>query len=288
MEFRKYLEKSRKINGEKYLPKSIDLYVSYYDRYEKELLDNKNNFDGLIEFMNKIIKSQSNPYVKATFRQYLMFIGIPDDDDRLKLLKSSKKRASALTSQRVMGEKVIPIEDLKLLYDTVDDEWKLIIGFLYDTAIRENELLTLKWRKIKFYDEEINGISAEAVVLGKGSKLRTVFLTKKTCDLLKKMRPNIEDEDLVFQFRMGDGRLYKRQEKYLLDQFKKKTLEIIGKSYVIHSTRHSKLTHLSEKGLDILAIGSIAGHQDISTTNIYAKMSSKVAKRGYEKYSESL
>lgn len=236
MEFKKYLEKSRKSNGEKFLPKTIKLYNSFYDKYKSELEAKKDNFDELIEFMNDKIKIQRNPYIKASFKQYLMFIGVPYDDERLKLLKSPQKRASAINSLRMLGDKVIPMKDLKYLFNSVDDEWKLVFGFLYDTACREDEMLNLVWRDITF--QEGDKIFAEVRVLGKGAKYRTVFLSEVTTNLLKELRPNISDQDKVFVFKMSDGREYKRQDKALLDNIKKLTKKYIGKQYTPHCFRH--------------------------------------------------
>lgn len=284
--FEDFLKKTRKRNGEKFLPKSINQYVATIERH-KQSMYNK-TISELINYMNDKIINFRGPTLRAAFRMYLIYLGVLEDDDRLKLLKSSKHNASALTSVRVLTEKSIPLKDLKLLYDSVDDEGKLIIAMFYDTAARCEEILTLKWRKITFYPITKNNISAEASVIGKGGKLRTVFISESTVQLLRKLRQNIQEDDLIFQFRMSDGDLYKRRDKALYDWFTKKTKDIIGVKHSIHHLRHSKLTHLAEHGTDILSLASIAGHSSIVVTTIYAKMSKAIAKRGYEEHTESL
>ena len=91
MEFKKFLEKSRKANGERYLAKSIRLYSNIIDKYEVKFSESKDNIEELIEFMNTIIKNEHNPYTRASFKLYLLFIGVDEDDERLRLLKSDHK-----------------------------------------------------------------------------------------------------------------------------------------------------------------------------------------------------
>ena len=286
MDYKTFLSKIRKKNGEKLLPKSIELYNSFIERHENQF-ENK-SVEELIECMNDLISNYYNPTMRASFRLFLLYIGVEEDDERLDKLKKSKKRASAITSLSMLGEKVISKKDIQFLYDNVEEEWKLIIGFLYDTAVRENEMLTLRWRNITFYSEPVNNISAEAQVLGKGNKPRTVYITEKTAKLLKKLRPNIKDNDFVFEFKMPNGKLFKRQEKALYDGLVKRTKKYIGVPHSPHHIRHSKATHLANNGGEVGGISNMLGHASYSTTQIYIKSSNTMAKNMLEKYSEEL
>jgi len=283
MKFKIFLEKSRKSNGEKFLPKTVKLYVSIIERFKFKF---SNDLSKTIEEMNDIIKVNMNPYVRSAFKQYLIFLGLPEEDNRLMLLKKTKKRASALTSIRVLGEKSIPIKDLKLLYSQVDDEWKLIIGFLFDTAVRESEFLNVCWKDITF--KNANNIGAEVRVFGKGGKFRTVYLSKKITTLLKNLRIGLNDLDKLFVFKMDDGKLYVRQEKALIDKMRKLTKKYLGKPYTIHAFRHTKAQDLANSGADVGGISNLLGHSNFSTTQIYIKSSSAISKNMYEKYSEEL
>jgi len=285
--FRNFLEQSRKRNGEKYLPKTIKLYIDDINRFINKINFN-NGFDGMIDSMNKILKKHHYLHLRSAFRMFLIFYGMEEDDEKLSRLKSQHKIATALTSQRVLSNKVISKRDLKILYSNVDDEWKLIIGFLYDTACRESEMLNVRYKDIVFLNNPESKIKAEVRIMGKGGKTRIVFLMEGTVMLLKKLRPNIQPNDKIFVFYKKKGELYKRQEKALIDGLKKRTLDLIGKAHSPHDFRHTKLTHLAENNADILGISSFAGHNHLSTTNVYVKMSKKIAENTYENYSEGI
>ena len=50
----------------------------------------------------------------------------------------------------------------------------------------------------------------------------------------------------------------------------------INKSVGIHGLRHSYATHLLKSGTDMVFIQKLLGHQDIKTTEIYAKVSNRI------------
>lgn len=286
MDFRTYLERARKSNGEKYLPKSINNYVRFIDKYG-HLFQNK-SIDEIIEEMNKHIVRYNHPNMRASFRVYLLYLGVDEDSPKLKLLKSSKKRASALNSLRMLSEKVINKQDLYLLFSKLEPEWELMIRFIYDTGCRESEMLGVRRKDIIIFDKPKNNIHGEVIILGKGHKKRTVYLMERAIKLFKDLKFDLKPEQKCFVFKMENGRLYKRQEKELLKGFKKRTKEILGREYVIHSLRHTKLTHLADKGADLLGISSYAGHSNIAVTQVYVKASSHLGKITFEKYSEDV
>jgi len=187
-----------------------------------------------------------------------------------------------------LSDKVISRKDIKILYSHINEEWKLIVGFLYDTGCRENEMLETRYKDVEFLNPPNGVIHADVIVTGKGKKKRTVYLSGQTVDLLKKLRHGLKDNDKLFVFKMCDGKEYKRQEKKLIDEFRRLTIKFLGRPHTPHSLRHSKLTHLANNGADVLGISSYAGHSDLSITQIYVKHSDAISKKTIKNFSEDI
>ena len=51
------------------------------------------------------------------------------------------------------------------------------------------------------------------------------------------------------------------------------TKKIIRHKYYFHTLRHSYATYLKDKGIDIYTISDLLGHNQVTTTQIYARIS---------------
>ena len=141
---------------------------------------------------------------------------------------------------------------------------KTIIKILYSSGLRLQELIDLKRKDIDFETNTIH------VKKGKGNKDRITLIAKNLkIDLLKYYSNYNFKTEYVFEGRKG---------KYTKKSVQK-VLDLLGKKAHIkltpHMLRHSFATHLLEQGTDIRHIQKLLGHNDISTTQIYAKVSTK-------------
>ncbi|WP_448590156.1 tyrosine-type recombinase/integrase [Thermodesulfobium sp.] len=152
----------------------------------------------------------------------------------------------------------------------------LIILLLFNTGMRISELKDIKIEDINFDRNEIRTI-------GKGDKERIVFFTDYTKDLLKKYiskRKKIKTNSrYLFLSRLGKG-ISERMIRYIVSNtWKMQT----GKGITPHQLRHSLATFLLNEGVELKYIQEILGHENINTTNIYAKLSEKTIKTEYYK-----
>jgi site-specific recombinase XerD len=161
--------------------------------------------------------------------------------------------------------KVLSREQIKLIIESTDNlKHKLVVMLLYSSGLRLQELLNLKRRDIDFDRNIIN------VVLGKGKKDRMTLLSDDIKIVLLKYYSQASFKtDYVFEGRKG--KYSKKSVQKILSVLGEK----VGFSVHPHMLRHSFATHLLESGVDIRYIQLLLGHSDVSTTEIYTKVSSQ-------------
>jgi len=153
---------------------------------------------------------------------------------------------------------------------------RVIISTLFSTGLRVSELAGLN-------REHINIERGEFAVLGKGKKIRVVFLDQASKQAMKDYvakRTDIE-EALVLNHR-SNRRLTVRQIQRILKHYGAKAG--IVKRVTPHVLRHSLATELLMKGADIRSVQELLGHSSITTTQVYTHITNPRLKEVHEKY----
>ncbi len=155
----------------------------------------------------------------------------------------------------------------------------VMLEILYSSGLRVSELVSLKL-------EDINLEAGFLRVLGKGSKERVVPVNTRTIRKLKKyinyQRPEIlKNRRSPYLFITNRGGPMTRQRFWQM-------LKALGRRYGLylspHTLRHTFATHLLEGGADLRSVQKMLGHADISTTQIYTKVTTDRIKRVYLKH----
>jgi integrase/recombinase XerC len=169
-----------------------------------------------------------------------------------------------------------------------DSFWKLrdraVLETLYSTGCRISELVSLN-----IGDIDLKGSSA--LVMGKGSKERNVFLGASAVSALREYlscrsahAPRAADSAdaarAVFINQRG-GRITDRGVRFILGEYLAKAN--LGKRVTPHTFRHSFATHLLERGADIRAVQEMLGHASLSTTQVYTHVGLDRLKRVYRR-----
>lgn len=148
---------------------------------------------------------------------------------------------------------------------------RALLETFYSTGIRRLELI-----RLKRYEVDIEH-GTLMVRQGKGGKDRLVPIGARACawidKYLQEVRPDLvtgHDDHTLFLH--DNGQPYREQQ---LGDLVKRHLEHGGITYpgACHLFRHACATHMLENGADIRFIQALLGHEDLSTTQIYTRVS---------------
>ena len=165
----------------------------------------------------------------------------------------------------------------------------VLLSVLYDTGARVQELIDMTAGDVRL-DQP-----AQVRLFGKGRKTRAVPLMDPTADLLRDHlrengldRPEKFDEP-VFQNRRG-GRLTRWGVRYILDKHVRAVREArpgFTQPVSPHTLRHTKGMHLIQAGVSIEIVRDFLGHQEVTTTQIYARANLEMKRKALEKVADS-
>lgn len=210
-----------------------------------------------------------------------------------------KQKVSALSPDMIeLGKlrdrniKFLKDDELERLFRSVDTTTeagvrdRTILEVLFSTGLRVSELAGLD-------REKVNLDSGEFGVIGKGGKLRVVFLSNKAKEWLQKYLALRKDpySPLFIRYSGPKGeevltnqkkRLSVRSIERLVDKYRKKSgiLDKIGP----HALRHSFATDLLSHGADLRSVQEMLGHKNIATTQIYTHVTNARLKEVHEKF----
>jgi len=267
-------------------PKTITAYSSDLTKFA-DYLANRDNLSLVENIKTKDIVS------------YLSFLTYPDKNKKPILVVSRARKIASIKSffNFLRKRKIIeisPAEDVSIpkipqkepSYLTINEYQKLltviaetaspffkmrdlsIVSLFISTGIRVSELVNLKLSDIDFDYETIK-------VTRKGGKEQTLPINKNMVILLKdylEIRPETDVEKL-FISKKGNG--VRSNTVYCLVR---KYLELAGlekNKKGPHVLRHSCLTALLSKGVDLPTLQIISGHNSILTTARYLHIQNK-------------
>jgi integrase/recombinase XerD len=172
-------------------------------------------------------------------------------------------------------KKTVPVvlskDEINRLFDCIcNRQHKLILKIYYSSGLRLSEAIKLKKKDFDFTDNIV------WIRDGKGGKDRMSIISDSLSKELLDFTQYKKDSDFVFVNKRGEP-LSPRAIQNIIEKAKVKAN--ISKDVHIHTLRHSFATHLLEAGVDIRKIQELLGHSDLSTTQIYTKVTSEELKK---------
>ena len=138
-----------------------------------------------------------------------------------------------------------------------------ILTLFLNCGLRISELIGL----------DITDIQDDALrVLGKGNKVRVVYLNSACKDALARymaVRRPVSGRDRNALFLSGQNKRISRSTVHALV---KKHLAVAGldsERYSSHKLRHTAATLMLQNGVDVKAVQEVLGHEHLNTTEIY-------------------
>ncbi len=147
---------------------------------------------------------------------------------------------------------------------------KAMMEMLFSTGLRVSELCKLN-------RDQINLERREFGIIGKGGRVRVVFLSDRACIWLEKyLERRVDTYKALFIRYAGNQepvitgekmRLTSRSVQRMIDKYVKKArLPVKATPHVL---RHSFATDLLFNGADLRSVQELLGHKNVATTQIY-------------------
>ena len=188
---------------------------------------------------NRILSSLSS------FYRFLLMQGVIDANPvpRVDRPKVKEKELKYLKHSQVM----------RLLQSIQDERDRLMIRIIYAIGVRVSELCTMNVEDVDFDDQMIR-------VLGKGGKVRMVFVDEETLEEIARLIGN----------RLS-GPLFPGQGG---NHISPRTVQLIFKKYAPpgitpHKIRHSYASELYRRSRNLRVVQENLGHASIKTTEVY-------------------
>ena len=236
-------------------PKTIKAYVYHNQKFLDAI--QKKPEDVTIQDIKLYIAHRMDTVSPATIsliKSSLRYLY--DDLLKKKFFEEFKPQKRAKTLPIILSR-----EEVTRLINAAEGKSKLIIKTLYASGLRVSECLNLKPIDLEL-DQGIGWVRH-----GKGGKDR-MFLVPR--ELAKDFKQYLQIFSGTFLFG-GDKPLTPRNVQQIIKRIAKAAN--ITKSVTPHKLRHSFATHLLENGTDVRVIQELLGHSDLSTTQIYTKVS---------------
>lgn len=231
------------------------------------------------------LKKITQSYHLIALRAFLKYLSRRDIEaispDKIDLPKADSRSLKFLEREQV--ERLLNMPEISEIEGLRD---KAIMEMLFSTGLRVSELAKLNRDTINLERKEFG-------VIGKGQKIRLVFLSDKSCMWLQRYLVKRDDQYKPMFIRYGGKtpdpssmdesmRLTVRSIQRIVEKYVKKAKLPI--KITPHGLRHSFATDLLTSGADLRAIQEMLGHKNVSTTQIYTHVTNPRLREIHSKF----
>jgi len=244
--------------------------VRQYRLHVNRLLDKKGR---------ELKNSTQNYHILAlrAFLRYLSFRGVHSlPPEKISIAKTGDREITFLESDEL--EAILNKPDITTLGGLRD---RAILETFFSTGLRVSELAGLNVSDINFERGEI-------AVLGKGKKLRVVFLSEKALSFIDQYLTNRgfessdKDKEIPLFISSKNSRFSIRSIERIVTKYA--VAAGLSKKVSPHTFRHSFATDLLIAGADVRSVQSLLGHSSITTTQVYTHVTDQHLRDIHQKF----
>ena len=213
--------------------------------------------------------SSLRAFLKYLGIREISFLYISEDASRIPRRKETHKKVEGMSKKAMQA--LLSAPELSTKAGRRD---LALIVIMYGTAARMDEILSMKIGHLNLDTAKPN-----VSIIGKGSKIKTLYLLPKAVAHLRKYlkefhgdTPN--SESYVFYSR-NIGPAGKMSQTAVNKQLKKHAKTAYTRCNEVpiklhaHQIRHAKASHWLEDGMNIVQISFLLGHEQLQTSMVY-------------------
>ena len=291
------VEKGLSNNTQKNYQQYLKLFETWLKRIEESTLlphelDAKHIWDYRL-FIAREYKSLRGKYLtKKSQNYYLIALRALLDylaDRDIETLPSSKVKLAKQTTEENISfldvndvTKMLAVPDTKTPGGLRD---RAIMELFFSSGMRISELLSLDADQVSFLGDKRTDRTYELSIIGKGKRVRAIFISPRAADWLRKYLSSRKDmtKPLFVNIRKNNpGRLSPRYVQTMIS--KGAMLAGLSKKVTPHTLRHAYATDLLSHGADLRSVQELLGHKNVSTTQVYTHVTNKQLRDIHEKF----
>lgn len=194
-----------------------------------------------------------------------------------KIKKNPMAKIKSLKLDKKGARQALTVEELERLRDACKGyREKALVEFLVSSGCRLSEVAQLR-------AADLDLVGRTVKVTGKGDKDRVVYFS---------VRARLMIQEYFVARKGGDGLFCSSKSPYeplkprAIQRLIRAVSERAGLDRRVHPhlLRHTFATHALNSGMDVTVIQRLLGHEDVSTTQIYAELNDETVKHQYTKY----
>lgn len=237
-----------------------------------------------LDLHRRELSNKTLNYYMISIRSFLKFLAKNDKislaPEKIELADTPEREISFLEKDEV--DRIMKSYNGS---DLMDLRNHAMLEVLFSTGVRVSELAGLNI-------DQINLDRCEFSVLGKGGKIRVVFLSEEARDALAKYLEKRHDKDNAVFIRVVTVRKEdqeKETQRITSRQIERIVKEAAKRAGVVkevtpHTLRHSFATDILRNGADLRSVQHMLGHSSVTTTQVYTHVTDKHLREVHERF----